>query len=88
MIAFGMLCMGLLTYWIRVSRKHSFKLLFPVFSIPILCLATVLQILGFLSGLGWIFPYSQTVFVFGLLSVLVFGANIFLALLYSIWEKI
>ena len=86
MVALSVLCIGLLLYWIRVSRKYAFKLLFPLFSIPILSVATVLQVMGFLSGIGWIFPYSPALFVLGLLSVLVFGANIFLALLYSIWE--
>lgn len=86
MVALSMLCIGLLCYWIAVARRHGFKLQFPYVSIPILTGATTLQVLSFLSGLGWVFPYSPAVFVFGCLSVLVFGANMFLALLYSIWE--
>lgn len=86
MVAFSVLCLGLLVYWVVVSRRRAFKLLFPVISVPILSVATALQVLALLSGLGWILPYSPAVFVLGLLSVLVFGANIFLALLYSIWE--
>jgi hypothetical protein len=86
LLAFSTLCIGLLIYWIRVSRRHSFKLLFPLVSIPVLGIATSLQVLAFLSGLGWIMPYSPTLLVLGFLAVLVFGANMFLALLYSIWE--
>lgn len=86
MIAFSSLCMILAGYWIAASLKHGFKLLFPMFSIPILTGAMILEVMTFLSGLGWILPYSPTVFVSGLLLVLVFGANIFLALLYSIWN--
>jgi hypothetical protein len=86
MIAFSSLCIWLLFYWIRVSRRHGFKLLFPLFSIPIVSVAATLQVLAFLSGLGWVIPYSPTIFVFGFLAVLVFSANMFLALLYSIWE--
>lgn len=85
MVGFSLLCFSLLGYWIAMSRRHGFKLLFPYLSIPIIGIALALQALGFLSGLGWVFPYSPAVFVLGLLSVLVFGANIFLALLYSIW---
>lgn len=85
MVAFSILCIGLHGYWIVVARKRSFTLQFPYVSIPILIGATALQALAFLSGLGLVVPYSPTVFVFGLLSVLVFGANMFLALLYSIW---
>lgn len=86
MIVFGMLCICLLCYWVALSRRHGFKLLFPQVSIPIMCGATTLQVLAILSGFGWIFPYSPALFVFALLSVLVFGANMFLALLHSIWE--
>lgn len=86
MIGFGTLCIGLLVRWVMLSRRHGFRLLFPQFSIPIMCGATTLQIMAVLSGFGWIFPYSPALFVFALLAVLVFGANMFLALLYSIWE--
>jgi hypothetical protein len=86
MIAFSTLCMILVVYWITVSRKRGFKLQFPLISIPILSSAVALQGMSLLSGMGWLIPYSPTIFVFGFLFVLVFGANMFLALLYSIWE--
>jgi len=86
MVAFSLLCIGLLGYWIRASRRHGFTLLFPAISIPIMGVATALQVLSLLSGFGLIFPYSPTLFVLGLLSVLAFGANIFLALLHSVWR--
>ncbi|MGE0621392.1 MAG: hypothetical protein AB7I04_07970 [Pseudomonadales bacterium] len=86
LVVFSTLCIGLLIYWIVVSRRHSFQLLFPVISIPVLTVATVLQVVAFLSGVGLLFPYSSTILVLGFLSVLVFGANMFLALLYSIWK--
>jgi len=86
MVAFSSLGIGLVIYWMMASRRPEFKLRFPLFSIPIVIVATALQVAAFLSGLGLIFPYSQTLFVFGFLSVLVFGANVFLALLYSVWE--
>ena len=70
----------------KASRRFGFRLRFPLFSIPVIIVAAALQVAAFLSGLGLIIPYSQTLFVFGLLSVLVFGANLFLALLYSVWE--
>ena len=86
MFGFGALCISLLVRWVILSRQHDFRLLFPHISIPILFVATSLQVLALVSGLGWLFPYSPTIFVFALLSVLVFGANMFLALLHSIWE--
>jgi len=86
MIAFSTLCIGLLIHWIRLSRRHGFRLQFPFLSITILTAATAIQVVSFFSGLGWILPYSPAVFVLGFLTVLVFGANMFLALLYSIWE--
>jgi len=86
LVAFSVLCIGLLVFWTVLSRRHGFTLLFPLTSIPILLVATTLQVVALLSGLGLIFPYSSTVLVLGFLSVLVFGANMFLALLYSIWE--
>lgn len=85
MIAFSLLCFSLLYYWIRISRKHRFRLHYPMVSIPVMVFAASLQIMCLLSGFGLIFPYSTTLFVLGLLSVLTFGANIFLALLQSIW---
>jgi peptidoglycan/LPS O-acetylase OafA/YrhL len=86
MVTFSTLCIALLTHWVVVARKRDFKLQFPLISIPTIAAAAALQILAFLSGWGWIFPYSPAVFVLGLLSVLVFGAIVFLALLDSIWE--
>ncbi|MCB1670568.1 MAG: hypothetical protein R3F41_20490 [Gammaproteobacteria bacterium] len=85
MVAFSLLCLSLLVVWIRTSRKYGFRLYFPFISLPIMSVASTLQVIGILSGIGLIFPYSPTLFVFCLLSVLIFGANIFLALLYSIW---
>jgi len=86
MVVFSLLSMVVLTYWMGVSRRRGFKLQFPWISTPIIFVAASLQITAFLSGLGLIMPYSSTIFVFGFLSVLVFGANVFLALLYSIWN--
>jgi hypothetical protein len=86
MIAFSSLCMALLGQWVVVARKRGFKLQFPLISIPTIAGAAAIQVLAFLSGWGWIVPYSSTVFVLGLLSILVFGAIVFLALLDSIWE--
>jgi len=86
MIGFPVLCLILLGYWGVLSRRHGFTLLFPQVSIPVMLGSITLQILALLSGLGLVLPYSPAVFVFALLSVLIFGANMFLALLYSIWE--
>ena len=46
-----------------------------------------MQVLTALSGFGLVFPYSPTVFVFGLLSVLLFTANMFLAMLHITWKE-
>jgi hypothetical protein len=86
MVAFSVFCVVLLVQWIRLTRRHAMKLLFPQYSIPIMALAMGLQVANFLSGIGWMLPYSPTLFVFGFLTILVFGANMFLALLQSIWE--
>ena len=86
MIAFSTLCLVLLVHWITVSRRRGFKLQFPLFSISIITAAALLQVLAFVSGLGWIVPYSPAIFVLGFLSVLLFGAAVFLALLRTIWE--
>ena len=86
MLMFSTLGIALLGYWVTVSLRRGYRLEFPLFSIPIVFVATALQVMAFLSGLGLIFPYSPTVFMFGFLSVLIFGANLFLALLYSIWK--
>lgn len=87
MIAFSLLCISLLFYWIRVSRKHDFRILFPWISIPVMVVAALLQVICLFSGIGVIFPYSASLFTLGLLCVLAFGANIFVALLESIWGK-
>ncbi len=86
MLMFSTFGIALLAHWMTISRRRNFTLQFPLFSIPIIFVATALQATAFLSGLGLIFPYSPTVFVFGFLTVLIFGANLFLALLYSIWK--
>ena len=86
MITFSILSIGLCSYWFTVSRRRHFKLQFPLFSVPIICIAVAIQLTALLSGLGLIIPYSPAVFVLGFMSVLVFGANVFLALLYSIWN--
>jgi len=87
MIAFGTLSIGLLIYWLIVSGRRHFKLQFPWFSRPFIFVAVSLQIMVLLSGLGLVFPYSPALFLLGFLSTLVFGANVFLALLYSVWNK-
>jgi hypothetical protein len=86
MVTFSILSLCLLSYWMAVRRRRNFTLQFPWISTPIIFVAAVLQIVALLSGLGLIFPYSPTVFLFGFLSVLAFGANLFMALLHSIWN--
>ena len=86
MIAFSSLAMGLLIYWIIVSRAQGYKIQFPRASIPMLAVATVLQLMVFLSGLGVILPHSPGLFIFGLLAILIFVANVFLALLNTMWD--
>jgi hypothetical protein len=86
MTVFGILTWMLLGYWVVVARKHHFRLQFPLLSIPTLCAAAALQAACLLSGIGLFLPYSPTLFVFGFLSVLLFGAILFLALLNSIWN--
>ena len=86
MVAFSVFCIVLLVRWIMLARRNDLKLLFPQYSIPIMALTISLQVATFLSGIGWMLPYSSTLFVFGFLVILVFGANMFLALLQSIWE--
>jgi hypothetical protein len=86
MVAFSILCLGLLGYWVAIRHRRNFTLQFPWISTPIIFVAAVLQIVALLSGLGLIVPYSSTVFLFALLSVLAFGANLFMALLNSIWN--
>lgn len=85
MVGFSVLTLAQLARWIQLSLKYRFKLQFPLLSIPVLSGAVVLQVGNLLSGAGLIMPYSHTLFVFGLMSVLVFGAIVFLALLNSVW---
>ena len=49
-------------------------------------IGSILQVLVLVSGLGIFLPYSPGLFVLGFLGILVFGANVFLALLNTIWE--
>ncbi|MFV8816659.1 hypothetical protein [Haliea sp. E17] len=86
MVLFSTLCLGLLVHWALVARSGRFKLHFPWISIPVLVLAGGLQVLSLLSGLGVVLPYSPTIFLLGFLSLLVFGALVFVALLNSIWN--
>jgi hypothetical protein len=86
MVLYSTLVLGLLGYWITVSRKNGYEIQFPFASYPILIVGTVLQILVLVSGLGIFIPYSSGLFVLGFLSILIFGANVFLALLNTIWE--
>jgi hypothetical protein len=86
MVAYSALTLGLLGRWVVLSRRHGYELQFPFVSIPIITAAALLQVAVLLSGLGVIVPYSSTLFVFGLLAVLVFGANMFLALLHITWR--
>jgi hypothetical protein len=86
MTLYSILALGLLAYWMTVSRKQGYKIQFPKASYPILALATILQAAVLLSGLGIFLPYSSSLFVFGFLAILIFGANVFLALLNTIWE--
>jgi hypothetical protein len=86
MVAYSVLTMGLLGQWISLSRRHGYELQFPLVSIPIISTAAVLQVVVLLSGVGVIMPYSPTLFVFSLLSILVFAAVMFLALLHITWR--
>jgi len=86
MVGYSVLALGLLGRWVSLSRRHGYELQFPLVSIPIISVAAALQVVVLLSGVGLVFPYSPTLFVFGLLSVLVFGANMFLALLHITWS--
>jgi len=86
MVAFSGLALILLCYWITKARKYKYTLQFPYFAIPIISAVLVLQVMVGLSGLGLIFPHSPALFVFGLISVLLFTANMFLALLHITWK--
>jgi hypothetical protein len=86
MTAFSVLTLALLLQWIILSRRYQFRLQFPLVSIPVLGAGVFLQVACLLSGTGVILPHSPALFVFGMLSVLLFGAIVFLALLNSIWK--
>jgi hypothetical protein len=86
MVSYSITAIGLLGYWIVLSRRRGYKLQFPLVSIPIVAGSASLQVVVLLSGFGLIWPYSPTLFVFGLLSILLFGANMFLALLHITWS--
>jgi len=86
MIACGVLTLTALFTWIVLSRRHDYKLQFPKTSISILFVAGTLQLALLLSGFGVILPYSSALFVLGLLSILIFCANMFLALLHRTWR--
>ena len=86
MVVFSILSLSILGHWVTVRHRRKFTLQFPLISTPIIGVAATLQIATLLSGLGLIIPYSPTVFVLGFLFVLIFGANVFMALLYSIWK--
>jgi hypothetical protein len=86
MVTCGALTLTSLLVWGVLSRRHGYKLQFPVTSISILSASGTLQLAVLLSGFGVILPYSPALFVLGLLSVLVFCANMFLALLHMTWR--
>ena len=86
MTLYSSLVLCLLAYWIVVSRKNGYTIQFPYASYPIMVIGAFLQVLVLLSGLGIMMPYSPGLFVLGFLGILVFGANVFLALLNTIWE--
>ena len=87
MVAFSALALTILGYWVLVARRRGYQLQFPFVSIPIIFVASLMQVLAGLSGFGLVFPHSPTVFVFGLLSVLLFAANMFLAMLHITWKE-
>ena len=87
MVGSSVIALALLVYWALFSRRHGYKLQFPAVSISIISGAALLQVTVLLSGFGVILPYSPALFVFGLLSILVFGANMFLALLHITWRE-
>jgi len=86
MVSYSVVSIILLAYWIIVSRRRDYKLQFPLVSIPIILCSAALQVIVALSGFGFILPYSPALFVLGLLSILVFGAVMFLALLHITWR--
>ncbi len=86
MVASSSVALTSLVYWVVLARRHGYRLQFPLISISIISLASALQVAVLLSGLGLIMPFSPALFVLGLLSILVFGANMFLALLHITWR--
>jgi len=87
MIACGFVTLTSLLCWVVLSRRHHYRLQFPKTSISILSISGTLQLAVLLSGFGVVLPYSPALFVFGLLSILVFCANMFLALLHMTWRE-
>ena len=86
MVGFSAVALTMQGYWSVKARKYGFKLQFPLVSLPIITLASTMQVITMLSGFGLIFPYSPAVFVSGMLSVLLFTATMFLALLHITWN--
>jgi len=86
MVSCGLLTLTSLLAWVVLSRRHGYRLQFPRTSISILSISSTLQLGVLLSGLGLVLPYSSGLFVLGLLSILVFCANMFLALLHITWS--
>jgi len=86
MIACSGIALICLVVWVILARGRGYKLQFPVVSTATLLIAGSLQVMVLLSGFGLILPYSHGLFVFGLLSILVFCANMFVALLHITWS--
>ncbi len=86
MISCGVFTLTSLVAWVVLSRRHGYRLQFPKTSISILIISSGMQGAVLLSGLGVIVPYSSALFVLGLLSILIFCANMFLALLHIAWS--
>lgn len=86
MVGYSVIALALLVYWMLISRRYGYQLQFPAVSIPVISGAALLLVAVLLSGFGVIVPYSPALFVFGLLSILVFAANMFLALLHITWR--
>jgi hypothetical protein len=86
MVSFSTVALFMLGYWAFKARKYGFRLQFPFISLPIIALASTMQIVTLLSGFGLIVPYSPAVLVAGMLSVLLFAATMFLALLHITWN--
>jgi len=87
MVAYSLVALTLLGYWIILTRRHNYSLQFPVVSKLIMFVAAGLQVVAGLSGLGLIFPFSPAIFIFGLLAILLFSATMFLALLHITWKE-